>query len=187
MAKIKAGGWQQLSSTTVYENPWIKVSHEKVLAPSGKAGIYGLVHMKNHAVGVIPLDDDGNTWLVRQSRYTLDDITWEIPEGGASSGEDLQAAAQRELEEEVGLKAGRWETLLQLHTSNSVTDECATIFVATQLTLGKQQLEATEDIEVRKLTLDEAIAMVMRGEITDAMSVAGLLRLALTRMAEGKG
>lgn len=179
MTKIKAGGWRRRSVKTVYENPWIEVAHEEVVTPAGEPGIYGVVHMKHHAVGVIPVDEAGNTWLVRQSRYTLDCFTWEIPEGGAPAGEDPLATAQRELEEETGLKARQWRRLMDLHTSNSVTDECATIFVAEQLYAGNQQLDATEDIEVRKLPLGEAVRMALDGEITDAMSVAGLLRMAL--------
>lgn len=175
----KVGGWKRLSQTTAYENPWIKVTHEKVLTPNGSEGIYGLVHFKNRAVGVIAIDEDNYTWLVKQSRYALNSFTWEIPEGGAASDEDLLAAAQRELEEETGLRAEHWQQLMVIHQSNSVSDEDGTIFVARGISMGQQALEDTEDIEVKKLPLREAIAMVKRGEITDSMSVAGLLRLAL--------
>lgn len=177
--KQRAGGWRQRSQTQVYENNWISVTHEEVVRPNNTEGIYGVVHFKNQAVGVIPVDDEGNTWLVRQSRYTLDAFTWEIPEGGSPEGEDTLLTAQRELEEEVGLKADHWEELLTLHTSNSVTDEFGVVYVARGISAGEQALEDTEDIEVKKLPLSEAIAMVMAGEITDAMSVCGLLKLAL--------
>ena len=179
MSKQKVGGWKQLSEKTVYENPWIKVTHEDVLTPKGTKGIYGVVHFKNRAVAVIPIDEQGNTWLVKQSRYTLDAFTWEVPEGGAPQGEDLLVAAKRELEEETGLRAEHWQQLMTIHQSNSVCDEDGTIFVARGLSKGKQALEDTEDIEVTKLPLQEAVEMVKRGEITDSMSVAGLLRLAL--------
>lgn len=172
-------GWKRLSKEPVYENPWISVSHEKVITPGGTEGIYGVVHFKNHAVGIVPIDGEGNTWLVRQSRYTLDRQTWEIPEGGAAVGSDLLAAAKRELEEETGLRARNWRPLLSLHLSNSVTDEEATVFAATELYAGEQDLEASEDIVVKKLPLEEAISMVLAGDITDALSVAGLLRVAL--------
>jgi len=179
MAVQKVGGWQQLSVRDVYENPWIKVTHEDVLTPGGTEGIYGVVHFKNRAVGVVPIDEEGNTWLVRQSRYTLDCFTWEIPEGGAPYDEDLLIAAQRELEEETGLLADEWEELMTVHQSNSVSDEVAKLYVAKKLRPGQQQLEATEDIEVKKLPLSDAIDMVKSGEITDALSVAALLRIAL--------
>lgn len=180
---IKVGGWRQLSQTKVYENNWIRVTHEEVRRPNQTEGIYGVVHFKNQAVGVIPLDDEGNTWLVRQSRYTLDAFTWEIPEGGSPEGEDTLHTAQRELEEEVGLKAAQWEELLVMHTSNSVTDERGVVYLARGISAGQQALEDSEDIEVKKLPLSEAIAMAMRGEITDAMSVCALFKLALLQGA----
>jgi 8-oxo-dGTP pyrophosphatase MutT (NUDIX family) len=178
MSERSSSGWRRISKEDVYENPWIRVSHEKVITPGGTEGIYGVVHFKNHAVGVIPIDAEGNTWLVRQSRYTLDRQTWEIPEGGAPLGSNLLASAKRELEEETGLRARNWRHLLTVHLSNSVTDEEATVFAATDLYAGEQQLEASEDIVLRKLPLEEAIDMALSGEITDVLSVAGLLRLA---------
>ena len=176
----KIGGWKTKTSTVVYENPWIKVSHEEVLTPKGTDGIYGVVHFKNTAIGILPIDDEGNTWLVKQSRYSLNQYTWEIPEGGCPHGEEPLDAAKRELEEEVGLKARHWEQLMTLHLSDSVTDEFCVIFVARDLFPGTQQLEASEDIEYKKLPLIDAIEMVKSGEITDAISVAALLRVALT-------
>jgi 8-oxo-dGTP pyrophosphatase MutT (NUDIX family) len=175
----KVGGWKTKNSAVVYENPWLKVSHEEVITPKGTDGIYGVVHFKNTAIGVVPIDDEGNTWLVKQSRYTLNQFTWEIPEGGCPQDESPLNAAQRELEEEVGLQANDWQQLMTMHLSNSVTDEFCVVFVARDLFAGRQQLEATEDIEVKKLPLIDAIDMVKRGEITDGISVAALLRVAL--------
>src|SRR5690625_934861 len=175
---IPTGPWQRLTSERVYETPWISVYHETVITPAGTEGIYGVVHFKNTAVGVVPLDDNNNTWLVGQTRYTLNEYTWEIPAGGCPRGEDSQIAAQRELQEEVGLTAQRWVQLLDLQLSTSVTDEVGTIYLARDLSSTPQSLDATEDIELRKLPLDEAIAMVDRGEITDVLSVAALLKLA---------
>lgn len=178
----KHKGWTTLSSKTVYENNWIRVNHEEVITPGGTEGIYGVVHMKSHAVGIIPIDNDGNTWLVKQTRYTIKQSSWEIPEGGSPEGKDILETAKRELEEECGLKAASWEKLIEIHTSNSVTDEAGTIFVAKELSPGWQQLEATEDIEVRKLPLQDAVQMVLDGEITDSLSVAGLLRVSLLQL-----
>jgi 8-oxo-dGTP pyrophosphatase MutT (NUDIX family) len=175
----KIGGWKTKSTRVAYENPWIKVSHEEVITPKGTDGIYGVVHFKNTAIGVVPIDEEGNTWLVKQSRYALNQYTWEIPEGGCPHGEEPINAAKRELEEEVGLQAHQWEQLMTMHLSNSVTDEFCVVFVARNLYAGTQQLESTEDIEYKKLPLTEAIDMVKRGEITDGISVAALLRLAL--------
>ena len=175
----KIGGWKTKNSTVTYENPWIKITHEEVITAKGTDGIYGVVHFKNTAIGIVPIDDEGNTWLVKQSRYTLNEYTWEIPEGGCPYEENPLHAAKRELEEEVGLQANDWQQLLTLHLSNSVTDEVGIVYVAKDLFAGKQDLEVTEDIEVKRLPLTEAIEMVKRGEITDGMSVAALLRLGL--------
>jgi len=173
--------WQLKSKTMVYENPWIEVSHHNVLTPTGTAGIYGVVSFKNHAVGILPIDTQGGTWLVRQSRYPHDCYTWEIPEGGAPKGESLLTAAKRELKEETGLHAEQWQLWLELQTSNSVTDELATIYLAQDLMQGDTALEATEDITIKYLPIKEAVAMVYRSEIVDAMSVAALLKVACTK------
>lgn len=178
-------GWRRLSQKQVYENPWIKVTHEEVITPGNTPGIYGVVSFKNQAVGVVPIDTDGNTWLVRQSRYTLNQFTWEIPEGGSPVGEPPMETAKRELQEETGLEASTWSELMTIHTSNSVTDEVGFIYLAQGLSQGQQALEESEDIEVKKLPLKEAIDMAMNGEITDAMSMAALFKVAL--MAEELG
>lgn len=175
----KHSAWVTLSSREVYSNPWIKVKHNEVTTPSGTPGVYGVVSFKNHAVGVIPVDHDGNTWLVCQTRYVLGMKTWEIPEGGVPNGEALVLGAKRELQEEVGLKASHYETLMEMDLSNSVTDEKATVFVATGLEACEPNHEDTEDITVRKLPIKEAIQMVIDGQITDAISVAALLKYSL--------
>lgn len=173
---VAIGPWRRLRRQLVYANPWIELSHEQVLTPAGTPGIYGKVHFKGRAIGIIPLDEEGNTWLVGQHRYTLDSFSWEIPMGGAALDEEPLQAAQRELAEETGLRASQWQCLLQLHTSNSITDEAGLVYLAQTLTLGEQQLEASEsDLQVRKLPLQQAVKMALNGEITDAISVAGLL------------
>jgi 8-oxo-dGTP pyrophosphatase MutT (NUDIX family) len=177
----KIGGWKVKSSRIAYENPWIKVTHDEVITPKGTDGIYGTVHFKNTAIGVLPIDEEGNTWLVKQSRYTLNQYTWEIPEGGCPQGEDPVNAARRELEEEVGLKAAEITELMRMHLSNSVSDELAIVFIAKGLSTGQQSLESTEDIEYKKIPLTEAIEMVKRGDITDSISVAALLRIACNK------
>lgn len=182
MTKLKIGGWQQKSQTIAYDNSWIQVRHEEVIRPNGTEGIYGVVHFKSRAIGIIAIDDDDQICLVKQSRYPNNETTIEIPEGGASLDEQPLDAAKRELREETGLSAAHWQPFMELRTSNSVTDEIAFIFLASQLSQGAQQLEDTEDIELLKLPTAEAIRMAVDGEITDAMSVAALLKLALTRM-----
>lgn len=169
--------WHTRSVRNVYDNDWIEVSHRDVTAPTGHDGIYGLVHFKHVAVGVVPIDGEDNTWLVGQHRYTLDAWSWEIPEGGGRLDDDPIDVARRELAEETGLRADRVEPLLELHTSNSVTDERAVIYVATGLTMGEAEPDDTEQLSLRRLPVDEAIDLALCGEITDAMSVAALLAL----------
>ena len=170
--------WKKLTSKIVFDNPWITVFEDRVINPGGGRNDYGHVHFKNRAMAILPLDEDGHTWLVGQDRYTLGIFTWELPMGGAPLDESPLDAAKRELKEETGLSAAKWTEVMTLHTSNSITDEVGIVFIAEQLTEGESELDETENIELRKLKLTEALGMVERGEITDAISVAALLGVA---------
>ena len=167
--------WHTLDSTTAYDNNWLTVRHENVLTPAGTPGIYGVVSFKNKAIGIVPIDADGNTYLVGQYRYPLNEYSWEIPEGGCPLGTDPLESAKRELQEETGFVAATWTQIARIHTSNSATDEEGFIYIAQDLTPGPDDPEETERLQVRKLPLSEAVQMVMRSEITDAISMTGLL------------
>ena len=168
----------------VYENPWITVWHDEVARPDGSDGIYGVVHFANRAAGVVAMDDDDRIVLVGQHRYVLDAYSWEIPEGGVPDGETMLDGARRELREETGVEASDWRELNHLDLSNSISDEQAVLFLATDLTLGGASPDPTEALEVRWVPLDEALAMTLDGRITDAMSVAAIQRVALDRLAD---
>jgi 8-oxo-dGTP pyrophosphatase MutT (NUDIX family) len=168
--------WQTLGSEVKYHNPWISVREDQVVNPNGGRGIYGVVSMKNKAIGIIPLDADGNTWLVGQYRYALNEYSWEIPMGGGPVERDVLESARRELKEETGLLAARWTRIARLHTSNSVTDEEGFVFLAEDLTQSDVEPEETEDLRLWKLPLNEAVRMCMDDRITDGISVAGLLK-----------
>ncbi len=170
--------WQTLSEKLIYDNPWIQVNEYDVINPKGGKGIYGKVSFKGLAIGIIPIDDEGNTWLVGQYRYTLNEYSWEIPMGGVPFDENVEEGALRELREETGLIANRLEYLSKIHTSNSVTDEVGHVYVARELTEGATEFDETEDLEVRKLPFREALDMVLENKITDSLSVAGILKYA---------
>lgn len=169
--------WKTKSIKQVYDNDWIALEHHEVVNPSNNPGIYGKIHFKNIAIGVIPVDENGNTWLVGQYRYPLDQFSWEIPEGGGALNIDPLSSAKRELQEETGISANEWSNIQQIHTSNSVSDEFGIIFLAKQLQYGKAQPDDNEELTVKKLPLQEALRMVIDGEITDSLSVAGILSL----------
>lgn len=171
--------WKSLKHESVYDNKWITVSHKEVLNPNGNDGIYGVVHFKHLAIGIIPLDENNNTWIVGQYRYPLKQYSWEIPEGGGLLNEDPLASAKRELLEECGLVASDWNEILRMHLSNSVSDELAIIYVAKGLTQKQSEPEDSELLQVKKIPFDKVYEMVLNGEITDSMSVAGILKLKL--------
>ena len=176
--------WRVLSSELRYENAWIDVVHHDVLTPSGTPGIYGVVHFHNRAIGVLPIDAEGYIWLVGQYRFALGRYSWEIPEGGGPLDVDPLVSAQRELKEETGIEAATWRKLMELDLSNSVSDEHAYLYLATDLFFGESRPDDTESLAVRRLPFDEAYAMALDGRITDAMSVAAILRYKLLQDSE---
>jgi 8-oxo-dGTP pyrophosphatase MutT (NUDIX family) len=171
--------WTVLSCATVYENEWIRVDHHEVLSPAGGPGVYGTVHFKNHATGVVPIDEHGNVILVGQYRFSLQAYSWEIPEGGGAHSVAALESAQRELREECGLVARQWLEILGMDLSNSVSDERGTVFLAWELSEGPAQPDETELLQVARVQFWDAVNRVKRGEIRDAISVAALIRVAL--------
>lgn len=175
--RIKIGPWTQISRAVTYNNPWIRVEHHQVQDPSGRDGVYGVVHFKNRALACVPLHEDGTVTLVGQHRYPLDLWTWEIPEGGGSREADPLTEMQRELMEETGLSASEWIPLGVIHPSNSVTDETAHLWLARGLTEGSLARESTEgDMKTMRVPFAEAVAMALDGRITDALTVTALFR-----------
>lgn len=170
--------WITKKTTNIYQNPWIKVEEHEVVNPAGKDGIYGTVHFKNKALAIIPIDEEGNTWLVGQFRYPLNLYSWELPMGGGLIGGDVLESAKRELREETGLTAKKWTQIMKIHTSNSVTDEEGIVYLAENLTQGETEFEETEILLIRKLPFSEVLEMVMNGSITDGISIAGILKAA---------
>ena len=174
--------WQIIDAAEAYNNQWITVTHYNVINPSGGKGIYGKVHFKNRAIGIVALDEHNNTYLVGQFRFPLNQYSWEIPEGGGPLAHDPLLAAQRELEEETGLRAAHWQPILRMHLSNSVSDEECVIFLATGLSQHTAMPEETEELAVKKIPFEEAYNMVRSGIITDAVAVAGIQQVQLMMM-----
>jgi 8-oxo-dGTP pyrophosphatase MutT (NUDIX family) len=171
--------WKIISEKKMYDNAWIDVTEFDVINPNGGKGIYGKVHFKKIAVGALPLDADLNTYLVGQYRFPIDLYSWEIPEGGVEPNEDPLVAMKRELLEEAGLIAGEWRQILTMHLSNSVSDELAILYLATQLQKHEASPEETEQLSLKKIPFDEAYKMVQDGSITDSMSVAAIQKVKL--------
>lgn len=172
---IVVGPWRRRTRRAVYRNPWLTLWHDEVDRPDGSPGIYGVVHFEHLAVGVVALDARHRVALVGQHRYTLDRLSWEIPEGGARRDEDPLEGARRELREETGVTARTWRLLGTCDISNSVTDEVAWLYLATDLDHGEQSLEASEgDLEVRWEPFEEVVAMCRDGRITDAMTIIAM-------------
>lgn len=177
--------WTKLSSEIKYENPWIKVIEDKVKNPAGNDGIYGVVHFKSHAIAVIPLDENNNTWIVGQFRYPQESYEWEIVEGGCKEGTSPLETAKRELIEEAGLAAENFELILEMQLSNSCTDEVSYTYIARGISYVGEQPEEDELFVIKKLPFAEVYEMVMRGEIRDGLSVASILK-AKVLLLDGK-
>ena len=175
--------WQILDCSLKYDNPWIRVEEFSVINPAGNPGIYGTVHFKNRAVAIVPLFENGDTLLVGQFRFPLKEYHWELPMGGAPDDEDPLACAKRELQEETGYSARQWQTLSRLHLSNSITQEEGFAFVARDLVAGEAAPEETEQLAVKRIAFEDALAQAMNGEITDAMTVCALFKVRLMGLA----
>ena len=177
--------WTKKSEKVIYDNPWITVREHQVIDPSGNDTIYGVVSAKHRAVGIIPLDEHYNTWLVGQFRYPLGLYSWEIVEGGGKFHIDPVESAKRELKEETGLEAREYTKILTLQTSNCISDEVAIIYVAKGITEGIASPDDDEKLKVVKIPFEQAYQLVMEGRIQDGMSVGGILKTHLL-MQQGK-
>lgn len=168
--------WTVKSVTRPFDNEWLALDSYKVIRPDGDDGTYTVVRLHRLAVGVLPIEPDGTVHLVGQWRFPLGRYSWEMPEGGAEAHEDPLECAQRELEEETGLMAGRYEQVLKLDMSNSLTDESGVIYLAFELQPGEPKPEATEVLKRRRAHFLDVLDRIADGRITDAMTVAAVLR-----------
>jgi 8-oxo-dGTP pyrophosphatase MutT (NUDIX family) len=177
--------WKITKSEEIYDTPWIKLVRHEVIHPSGNPGVYSVTHFKNLAIGVLPLDDDNNTWLVGQYRFPLNKYSWEIPEGGGALNVHPVESAQRELKEETGICAKEFVEIQRMYLSNSATDELAILYVAKGLSFGEAQPEESEELNCIKIPFEEVYQKVLSGEITDSLTVVAVLKTKLM-LLEGK-
>jgi ADP-ribose pyrophosphatase len=177
--------WRTLSSRPIYANKWLTLREDLVALPDGRTTVYGVVAC-GECVGVLPFLDRHTVVLVRQYRYVAGRPTWEMPTGGLHPGERAEQAAQRELAEEVGCRADRLVHICTYHTSKSVMDETAHLFVAEGLTGAPAPPDETEFLDVASFPFHEVLRMVLQGEIVDSMTIIAVLDTA-RRLAEGDG
>ncbi|HSE59964.1 MAG TPA: NUDIX hydrolase [Nitrospiraceae bacterium] len=139
------------------------------------------------ASAVVPLKDDGTVILIRQFRHAAGGFIYEIPAGKLNQGEDPLRCAERELEEEIGYRAGRFRLLSSIFTAPGFTDEVIHVYLGTGLTAGRQQLDRDEVLEVVEMPITKAVEMIHSGEIRDAKTIVGLqsTHILLTRSSTG--
>jgi len=169
--------WTTASSRQVYRNPWLSLREDQVVLPDQRTTIYGVITC-GHCVGVLPFIDENTVVLIKQYRYVAQRVTWEMPTGGVHPGETIETAAQRELAEEIGYRAGRLQWISTYHTSKSVMDETAHLFIGEGLEGLKLRPDDTEFIEVRPFPFDKVVEMVLASEILDSMTVIATLHAA---------
>ncbi len=173
------GPWKTLNASVVHDTPWIRVTHHDVVDPGGNDGFYSVIHFKGLAIGIVPLDEELNTWIVGQYRYPTKTYSWEIPEGGGDRKIDPLISAKRELLEETGIRADRWQKILEMDLSNSASDEAAIIYIARGLSFFEPEPEDNEELEIRKLPFSQLYTMVQNGEIRDSLTVAAVMKIQL--------
>ena len=177
--------WTTLNSERVYDSPWIGLTKHDILNPSGNPSTYSVVHFKNLAIGILPLDEEYNTWIVGQYRYPIDEYSWEIPEGGGKRDVAPLDSAKRELIEETGITANKWTKIQEMYLSNSASDEFCILYVAQDLTIGEASPDEDEELALKKIHFNDLYQMVIDGKITDSLTVCIVLKAKLM-MLEGK-
>jgi ADP-ribose pyrophosphatase len=163
-----------MARTVVYRGRKVQVAVDETLTPEGQTVRRDVV-IHPGAVAILPVLDAGRVVLLRNHRFILDEVLWEIPAGTLEPGEAAEAAAPRELEEETGYRAGRWTKLLEFFPSPGVLSEKTHLYVARELTPGAMRPEIDEQLEPRVVAWDQALAWALDGTIRDAKTLVALL------------
>jgi ADP-ribose pyrophosphatase len=162
-----------LTQESVYRGDYLKVRMDTVALPNGEVANREIVEHPG-AIAVVPVDADGQVVLVRQYRYPIGEITLEIPAGKLEWGESPEVCTQREMAEEVGLKAAKLERLTEIVPAPGYSNERLVLFKATGLEAVEHASDPDEFLEVVRMPLKEALKLVKKGEITDAKTIIGL-------------
>jgi ADP-ribose pyrophosphatase len=158
----------------VFQGRKIQVAIDRTTTADGRTITRDVV-LHPGAVAVLPLVDDRHVCLLRNHRFILDEVLWEVPAGTLEAGEAVEAAAVRELAEETGYRAGRWHKLLDFYPSPGVLSECTHLFVARDLTPGAMRPEADEKLEPHVVPWEQALAWTQDGTIRDAKTILAVL------------
>lgn len=173
----KNGPWIINTTKRAYKNPWIEVTEDQVVRPDGSAGIYGIVRIKP-GISVLPIDDDNNVYLINEFKYPLGKHSIETAAGGTDSGQTALQSAKQELREELGIMAKEWTNLGVVHPITSFIDSPNYLFMARKLEFTKPELEVVEQMDILKVSLAQAVDMVMDGRITEQKSCCLILKAA---------
>jgi ADP-ribose pyrophosphatase len=162
----------RLDGDVVFDGRFLKVTRDRIALPDG-AETYREFIRHPGAVVILPLFDDGSVLLEKQFRYPLDKVFIEYPAGKIDPGEDFLACAKRELQEETGYTAGRWDFICTIHNAIAYSDEHLELYLARDLTAGPAQLDEGEFLETFRATVPALLEMVKSGQITDVKTVIG--------------
>ena len=173
--------WKRVGSRTLYERAPVTVREDTLALPDGRQRIYPVMHL-GASVGILPFIAETEVLLVRQYRHVTNDFAWEVPGGRLESDEPPEEAAQRELREESGYRAGRLRHLGFIWPNNAYLDEVTHVFAAEELTPDPLPADHDEHLEVRRFAFAEAVAMTQDDRIT-----CGLTKLAILWAAVARG
>jgi 8-oxo-dGTP pyrophosphatase MutT (NUDIX family) len=176
--------WETLSSQRFYESRYVDVYQDEVRHRSGKVHSYTALRFRIYGIAVLPIFEDGSTYLIGQYRYVSQRYTWELPRGSGSKATEPIETAKRELQEETGTHAGQWLEVARLMVSPGITDELAPCFAAWDLEHGTAHPDPQEDLSIRRLPFRDAVAECLNGAICDGPSVATILAVH-TRAIQG--
>jgi len=171
---VSDAGYERLSRRVVYENRWLRFEAHEMVHPTGVAGEHGVI-VTPPASAIVTFDGN-DVLLVRQARFAVDDDVLEVVKGGRHDGEDALACAQRELREEAGVHAARWDALGIAYEIPSIVEHGVSLFLARELTTAAAQPEDVEAFDIVAMPLYDALGACVDGRIDDAVTAIALLR-----------